>query len=89
VVFFSLWLVIVYYPHGEDALYNWPYLAACAGLAALAAVSLRRVDPLGLTLRSPSSPAEPASDAGPPEGSAPTPGSGPVSVSAHAGQRTG
>ena len=54
-VFFSLWLVIVYYPNGEDALYNWPYLAACAGLAALAAVSLRRVDPLGLTLRSPDS----------------------------------
>jgi alpha-1,6-mannosyltransferase len=52
-VFFSLWLMIVYYPNGEDALYNWPYLAACAALAALAAVSLRRVDPLRLTLRSP------------------------------------
>ena len=51
-VFFSLMLLIFYYPNGEDALYNWPYLAACAALAALAAVSLRRVDPLGLTLRS-------------------------------------
>jgi alpha-1,6-mannosyltransferase len=51
-VFFSLWLMVVYYPNGEDALYNWPYLAAGAALAALAAVSLRRVDPLGLTLRS-------------------------------------
>ena len=28
-VFFSLMLVIVYYPNGEDALYNWPYLAVC------------------------------------------------------------
>jgi alpha-1,6-mannosyltransferase len=53
VVFFSLWLVIVYYPNGEDALYNWPYLAVCGALAALAAASLNRVDPLGLTLRSP------------------------------------
>jgi alpha-1,6-mannosyltransferase len=51
-VFFSLMLLIFYYPNGEDALYNWPYLATCAALAALAAVSLRRVDPLGLTLRS-------------------------------------
>jgi alpha-1,6-mannosyltransferase len=54
-VFFSLMLVIFYYPNGEDALYNWPYLASCAALAALAAASLRRVDPLGLTLRSPAS----------------------------------
>ncbi|HZG90167.1 MAG TPA: polyprenol phosphomannose-dependent alpha 1,6 mannosyltransferase MptB, partial [Pseudonocardia sp.] len=41
-VFVSLMLVIVYYPNGEDALYNWPYLALCAGGAALAAVSLLR-----------------------------------------------
>jgi alpha-1,6-mannosyltransferase len=54
VVFVSLMLVILYYPNGEDALYNWAYLAACAALAALGAVSLHRVDPLGLTLRSPS-----------------------------------
>jgi alpha-1,6-mannosyltransferase len=51
-------LVIVYYPNGEDALYNWPYLAACAALAALAAVSLHRVDPLHLRLRSPAVPDE-------------------------------
>ena len=29
-VFVSLMLVIAYYPNGEDALYNWPYLAVCA-----------------------------------------------------------
>lgn len=47
-VFASLMLLIVYYPNGEDALYNWPFLAACALVAALAAVSLRRPDPLRL-----------------------------------------
>jgi alpha-1,6-mannosyltransferase len=47
-VFASLMLVIVYYPNGEDALYNWPYLAGCAAVAALAAVSLLRPDPLRL-----------------------------------------
>jgi alpha-1,6-mannosyltransferase len=45
-VFVSLMLVICYYPNGEDALYNWPYLAVCAALSALGAVSLHRVDPL-------------------------------------------
>ncbi|MGZ8749992.1 MAG: polyprenol phosphomannose-dependent alpha 1,6 mannosyltransferase MptB [Pseudonocardia sp.] len=52
-VFFSLMLVIVYYPNGEDALYNWFYLAVCAALSALGAVSLHRVDPLHLRLRTP------------------------------------
>jgi alpha-1,6-mannosyltransferase len=47
-VFASLMLVIVYYPNGEDALYNWPYLVVCALLSALAAVSLLRPDPLRL-----------------------------------------
>jgi alpha-1,6-mannosyltransferase len=47
-VFVSLMLIIVYYPNGEDALYNWPYLLACAVVAALAAVSLHRPDPLRL-----------------------------------------
>ena len=56
-VFVSLMLVIAYYPNGEDALYNWPYLAACAALSALAAVSLHRVDPLHLRLRGPAAPA--------------------------------
>ena len=58
-VFFSLMLVIVYYPNGEDALYNWLYLAVCAALSALAAVSLHRVDPLHLRLRSPGRTAPP------------------------------
>ena len=47
-VFASLMLLIAYYPNGEDALYNWGYLALCAALAALAAVSLLRPDPLRL-----------------------------------------
>ncbi len=44
----SLMLVVVYYPNGEDALYNWGYLAVCLALAVLAAVSLGRPDPLRL-----------------------------------------
>jgi len=47
-VFGSLMLIVVYYPNGEDALYNWGYLAACALAAVLAAVSLLREDPLRL-----------------------------------------
>ncbi|WP_246394086.1 polyprenol phosphomannose-dependent alpha 1,6 mannosyltransferase MptB [Pseudonocardia pini] len=43
-VFGSLWLMIVYYPSGEAALYNWGYLAVCAVLAALAARALLRPD---------------------------------------------
>jgi alpha-1,6-mannosyltransferase len=61
--FASLMLVIVYYPNGEDALYNWAYLVACALLSALAAVSLLRPDPLRLAAgaRDPArKPAEPA-----------------------------
>lgn len=37
----SVWLMIVDYPNGYIGLSNWPYLAAGAGCAALAAVSLR------------------------------------------------
>jgi alpha-1,6-mannosyltransferase len=44
----SLMLVVCYYPNGEDALYNWPYLALCAAISLLAAVSLFRPDPLRL-----------------------------------------
>jgi alpha-1,6-mannosyltransferase len=44
----STMLVIVYYPNGEDALYNWGYLAACLAVAVLAAWSLVRPDPLRL-----------------------------------------
>ena len=66
-VFLSMWLMIVYYPNGEDALYNWGYLAVCAALAFLAAASLHRVDPLGLTLRSPPAAPVPASSRAPAE----------------------
>lgn len=48
VVLGSTWLLVVYYPDGETALYNWPYVAVCALLACLAAVSLLRPDPLRL-----------------------------------------
>ncbi|MFC4943466.1 polyprenol phosphomannose-dependent alpha 1,6 mannosyltransferase MptB [Pseudonocardia sp. GCM10023141] len=47
-VFVSLMLVIVYQSNGEDALYNLPYLLSCGLIAALAAVSLVRPDPLRL-----------------------------------------
>ncbi len=50
-VFASLWLLVVYYPDGEAALYNLPLLAVGALIAALAAVSLLRPDPLGLSRR--------------------------------------
>jgi len=48
VAFVSPLLVIFFYPAGEDALYNPPYLLFCAALALLAAVSLGRRDPLRL-----------------------------------------
>jgi alpha-1,6-mannosyltransferase len=50
-VFVSLMLIILYYPNGEDGLYNWGYLAACAALSVLAAVSLVHEDPLRLGSR--------------------------------------
>lgn len=58
VVFGSVWLLVVCYPDGETALYNWPYLAVCALLAGLAAVSLLRPDPLHLAAAA-SAPASP------------------------------
>ncbi|MBP2369332.1 polyprenol phosphomannose-dependent alpha 1,6 mannosyltransferase MptB [Pseudonocardia parietis] len=48
VVFGSVWLMIVYFPNGETALYVWPFLLLCAVAGVLAAVSLLRPDPLGL-----------------------------------------
>ncbi len=48
IVFASPMLVITYYPNGEDALYNPPYLLLCAALSLLAAISLARPDPLRL-----------------------------------------
>jgi alpha-1,6-mannosyltransferase len=50
-VFLSVMLVIVYYPSGEDALYNFPYLFGCGLVALLAAVSLLVPDPLRLGRR--------------------------------------
>jgi alpha-1,6-mannosyltransferase len=47
-VFLSVMLTVSYYSHGEDALYNFPYLAWWALVAVLAAVSLVRPDPLRL-----------------------------------------
>jgi alpha-1,6-mannosyltransferase len=47
-VFLSVMLTIAYYSHGEDALYDAPYLLTWVLVAALAAVSLRRPDPLRL-----------------------------------------
>jgi len=44
----STMLVIVYYPNGEDALYNWGYLAVWLAVAVLAAWSLVHPDPLRL-----------------------------------------
>lgn len=48
VVVGSLMLIVVYYPDGEDALYNPVYLIAWLAVAVLAAVSLVRPDPLRL-----------------------------------------
>jgi alpha-1,6-mannosyltransferase len=61
--FVSLLLVIVYYPSGEDALYNFPYLIACGLLALLAAVSLVHPDPLHLRARPAARRPTPAPDA--------------------------
>lgn len=48
IVFGSVWLMIVYFPDGETALYAPFYLLLCAAAGVLAAVSLLRPDPLGL-----------------------------------------
>jgi len=47
----TVWLVLVAYPSGEAAMYDVPYLIGVAAVSALAAVSLVRPDPLGLSLR--------------------------------------
>lgn len=44
----SVVLVLVYYPDGEQAMYNWVLMAIATGAAVLAAISLRRFDPLNL-----------------------------------------
>jgi alpha-1,6-mannosyltransferase len=48
-VFLSVMLTISYYSHGEDALYNFPYLFWWTLAAVLATVSLVRPDPLRLS----------------------------------------
>ncbi|MDQ4115586.1 MAG: polyprenol phosphomannose-dependent alpha 1,6 mannosyltransferase MptB, partial [Actinomycetota bacterium] len=53
----SVWLMVVYYPTGETALYDWGFLAVALAGAALAAVSLLRPDPL--RLRAPRRAADP------------------------------
>jgi alpha-1,6-mannosyltransferase len=47
----TVWLVLVAYPTGEAAMYNVLYLVGVAAVSVLAAVSLVRPDPLGLSLR--------------------------------------
>ncbi|MGW0894774.1 polyprenol phosphomannose-dependent alpha 1,6 mannosyltransferase MptB [Saccharopolyspora sp. NPDC002578] len=44
----SVALVLAYYPDGEQAMYNWPFVAVGIGAAVLAGLSLVRFDPLGL-----------------------------------------
>ncbi|MBA8825633.1 alpha-1,6-mannosyltransferase [Saccharopolyspora lacisalsi] len=44
----SVMLMLTYYPSGEDALYNWPFMAVGLAAAVLAGASLTRFDPLGL-----------------------------------------
>lgn len=48
VVAASVWLLLVTYPTGESALYDWGYLAGAFAVSALAAASLVRPDPLRL-----------------------------------------
>ncbi len=55
--FGSLFLIMVSYPSGEFALYNWGYIALAAAGSLLAAASLLHPDPLRLRSRPP--PAQP------------------------------
>jgi alpha-1,6-mannosyltransferase len=47
----SVWMLLVTYPAGGTALYDWGYLFGTLGVAVLAAVSLLKPDPLHLSLR--------------------------------------
>jgi alpha-1,6-mannosyltransferase len=60
--FISVMLTIAYYSHGEDALYNLPYLLGWALVAVLAAVSLGRPDPLRLAAGARKRSREPVAD---------------------------
>ena len=81
-VFVSLMLVIVYYPSGEDALYNFPYLFGCGLLALLAAVSLVHPDPLHLRARPRRSPTRTRCGRPDPAPAAPVPSPGPAELDA-------
>jgi len=56
----SVWMLLVTYPDGSTALYDWWCLLATLGVSALAAVSLHKPDPLNVSLRTISDSAEPA-----------------------------
>lgn len=45
----AVFLVLVYHSNGEDALYDWAYLAGAVFFSVLAGVSMVRYDPLRLT----------------------------------------
>jgi alpha-1,6-mannosyltransferase len=65
----TAWLVLVAYPTGEGAMYDVPYLIGVAAVSALAAMSLLRPDPLGLSLRrQPAKPTESESESADPAG---------------------
>jgi alpha-1,6-mannosyltransferase len=52
VVGVDVWLVLVAYPSGESAMYDWLYVLGAVAMSVLAAVSLVRPDPLRLSSRS-------------------------------------
>lgn len=47
----SVWLLLITYPSGGTALYDWGYLFVILAVSVLAAVSLLKPDPLKLSLR--------------------------------------
>jgi alpha-1,6-mannosyltransferase len=47
----SVWLLLVTFPDGDTALYSWGYLLLAFGVSVLAAVTVLRPDPLGLSSR--------------------------------------
>ena len=47
----SVWMLLITYPDGSSALYDWGYLAVATAIAALAGISLIKPDPLKLALR--------------------------------------
>jgi alpha-1,6-mannosyltransferase len=59
----SVWLLLITFPNGGTALYSWGYVAGACAAAVLAAVSLLRPDPLGLSSREPRPHLNPTADA--------------------------